>query len=491
MSEPNTSYDEIPYESRSFPLSHPDHLATLGKLLGLSPEPVAEARVLELGCAAGNNIISIAEELPSSSFLGIDNSARQINDGNELVAKIGLSNIKLERADLMEFEKERGEFHYIICHGIFSWVPLEAQKKILSICQENLAANGLAYISYNTLPGWHLRKLIREMLLYHTEQFEDPTKKIAEAKAISLVAKKALSCTGGSEGDFVGSALAAVSELPDWYLYHDLIENENHPIYFSKFVELLEQNELRYLCEAELHTMYPQEFSDDVAAALRKLGSSQLKFEQYLDFFRLRMFRSSIVCHKEALNEPSLDDQSLHQFYFSSDLQPEKGENEEVEAFRGGAGGVLRLSSAIYREALLELTEQFPGYLSFEKLVERTKARVSKSDQSEDLPAEVRELLIRCVLAGAVDCRTTPPPVATTLTEHPKTRAHIREIAKLQNVLPNLRHESIQLPERDCQILQLLDGKHSLESLVGVLNVSEEEATESLERLLRHGYVMT
>jgi len=71
-SEEHTSYDEVPYESQSFPQSHPNRLATLGRLFGLSPAPVAQCRVLELGCASGGNLIPMAYHLPESEFVGLD-----------------------------------------------------------------------------------------------------------------------------------------------------------------------------------------------------------------------------------------------------------------------------------------------------------------------------------------------------------------------------------------------------------------------------------
>ena len=47
------TYDELPYSSHPFHYTHPDTLATVATLAGLSPAPVDRCRVLELGCAAG------------------------------------------------------------------------------------------------------------------------------------------------------------------------------------------------------------------------------------------------------------------------------------------------------------------------------------------------------------------------------------------------------------------------------------------------------
>ena len=76
-----TSYDDFPYPVYVFPQTHPDRLAAIAALLGLSPPPVERCRVLELGCASGSNLIPMAEALPQADFVGIDLSQRQIAEG--------------------------------------------------------------------------------------------------------------------------------------------------------------------------------------------------------------------------------------------------------------------------------------------------------------------------------------------------------------------------------------------------------------------------
>src|SRR5262245_33479507 len=98
-----TSYDIFPYESHPFAQTHPDRLATVATLLGLKPPPVAKCRVLEIGCSDGGNLIPMAVELPGSTFLGIDLSAREIEDGQAMLDKLGLPNIELRRMGIEEF----------------------------------------------------------------------------------------------------------------------------------------------------------------------------------------------------------------------------------------------------------------------------------------------------------------------------------------------------------------------------------------------------
>src|SRR5689334_6074593 len=93
-------YDVTPYIDLSYKATHPDRLATMARLLGRMPAPVEQCRLLEIGCAAGGNLLPMAYSLPDAEFVGIDYSTRQIEDGRTRIAELGLDNVKLICADL-------------------------------------------------------------------------------------------------------------------------------------------------------------------------------------------------------------------------------------------------------------------------------------------------------------------------------------------------------------------------------------------------------
>ena len=74
---------------------------------------------------------------------------------------------------ILDVDDSLGEFDYILCHGVFSWVTPEVQEAIFAICRTHLAPHGVAYISYNTYPGWHLREMVRDMVVFHTRHCTD------------------------------------------------------------------------------------------------------------------------------------------------------------------------------------------------------------------------------------------------------------------------------------------------------------------------------
>ena len=126
-------YDAAPYDSHAYPQSAPGHLAAIAYLFGLGTPEVSSARVLEIGCAAGGNLIPFAAGHPRARAVGIDLSQVHIDQGRERVQALGLDNLELLTGDIARMDLAAlGQFDFIICHGVYSWVPDEVQGAILS-----------------------------------------------------------------------------------------------------------------------------------------------------------------------------------------------------------------------------------------------------------------------------------------------------------------------------------------------------------------------
>ena len=283
----NTSYDAVPYASNAFPQSQPEQLAVMAKLFGLSPQLPSQAHVLELGCSAGGNLIPLAARYPPASFLGLDLSATQVELGQRTIQELGLKNIEIRQQSVTYMTKAKQPFDYIICHGVYSWVPADVQDAILRVCHENLAEQGVAYISYNTYPGWKMREVVRDVMMYHTRALAQPQQKLEQARAI-LKFSEEVSDANTAFGKMLREEAAVVAKAPDYYLFHDHLETENRPCYFRDFIDHAQRHELGFLGEAQLSDMAPQRFGAKVFETLQKLSAGNiLATEQYMDFFAI------------------------------------------------------------------------------------------------------------------------------------------------------------------------------------------------------------
>jgi SAM-dependent methyltransferase len=126
----------------------------------------------------------MAEQLPDAEFVGVDLSAIQVASGQRVIDSLGFNNVRLIAGSIEEIDESYGNFDYILCHGVYSWVPATVQERILAICHERLQPGGIAYISYNTLPGWHMRSMIRDLMRFHALGFTGPSEQVGQARAI-------------------------------------------------------------------------------------------------------------------------------------------------------------------------------------------------------------------------------------------------------------------------------------------------------------------
>lgn len=296
-----TIYSELGYKSMPFPYTTPATLEAYAALVGISAPNPKTARVLELGATYGGNIISQALFNPDATFVGIELSQEQVEKGNEVIANAGLTNVSLIQSDIASIGSEIGTFDYIIAHGVYSWVDDGVKEALLRLINEHLAEDGIAYVSYNTYPGWHTMEEVRQLMMFSNRdktQFNHK-EKVLHGKTIgSIVGSQILKYDNLKERNskFLG-ALRSVMQKDEYYVGHDHLEPNNDPVYFYQFNDHLAAHNLAYLCDADLTLSMVRSFDADIADTLDKLApNDHVAQEQYLDFMLDTTFRKSIIC---------------------------------------------------------------------------------------------------------------------------------------------------------------------------------------------------
>ena len=307
-----TIYKELGYKSYPFPFTTPAYLEAYGTLVGLKPPIAKTARVLELGATYGGNIISQAVHNPEATFVGIELSQDQVEKGNKIISDAKLDNVSLLQVDILNFDESLGNFDYIIAHGFYSWISDEMKDKLLDIISHHLADNGIAYVSYNTYPGWHTMEEVRQLMLFANRGYDELThkEKVLRGKTVgSLVGAQILNYDNLKERNskFLG-ALRSVMQKDDYYVGHDHLEPHNDPCYFYQFNDHLKAHNLSYVCDADLTLSMVRTYDESIADKLEKLApNSQADQEQYLDFMLDTTFRKSIICKESAAKDISYD----------------------------------------------------------------------------------------------------------------------------------------------------------------------------------------
>lgn len=466
------SYESVPYPSGSIHSSHPDNLATRALLFGLEPPDLRHVRVLELGCADGGNLIPMASELPEGRFLGIDLSPRQIEDGGRHLEAVGISNVELRAMSLLEVDASLGEFDYVIAHGIFSWVRPEVQDAILRICRENLAPRGVAYVSYNTFPGWHQRMMVREIMTFYTRSLPDLRERAAAGlNALELLTEAA---AGGDElhARFLRSRfehLAGYREQPS-YIVHEYLEESNEPLYFHDFMARASRHQLQYVADAETGFAEAESLKPAIAGRLRAVARDRIGIEQSLDFIVNRVFRRSLLCHEGTTLDLAMVPERMRRFHAVSPIRPESAAPDvrsgTGETFRGDRDRTFTVSHPPTKALLMALAETWPRPLAFGDLLARISGLLG-GEIEEDLLAD---MLFSLYCGGFLDLHLLPPRCTEKVSERPQASSLARREAALGPHVTSLHRRLLRLDDELARVLLLhLDGTRDRAALRDVL----------------------
>jgi SAM-dependent methyltransferase len=422
-----TPYDEVPYPDRIHPATHPDLLAVVATLFGMSPAPPERSRVLELGCAGGGNLISLAEILPGSRFVGIDLSPRQLAASRQKVRALGLTNVELHAMDILDVGEAFGRFDYILCHGVYSWVPADIRDKILAVCAGNLMPQGIAYVSYNCYPGWHARGAAREMMSYRVRHFEDPGDRVRKAREfLDFLARSVRDPLSGL-GRILADEAELLDGLPDDYVLHEHLGEVNHPVYFHQFVDHAAAQGLQYLWESYVGEL-GGDLRPEVIQAVRGLASDLIEQQQYIDFLTDRRFRSSLLCHQGIALDRSISPERMKAFHIVGvalpcAASPDIGSTAS-EVFQTSEGAGMATNNPVFKAALTCLAERAPAALTFGELCAATHDRmaataVARPVPDDQVPGFVADLLRRGALGRLVELHISRPNPAHSAPEGP------------------------------------------------------------------------
>jgi methyltransferase-like protein/predicted O-methyltransferase YrrM len=487
----SNSYDEVPYPSASFPQSHPRRVAGMARLFGLMAPAPAKARVLELGCADGANLLPMAEQMSEARFLGIDFSALQVEAGRKAIEAAGLTNVELRHQNILDFPASEGKFDYIIVHGIYSWVPQPVREKILAICAEHLTEKGVAYISYNALPGWNMRRTIRDIMLFHTSAVKDPVARVGHARQLLKFLSDSVPTENNAYGILLKAELELISKVADNYLLHDYLEEENNAFYFHEFVGQASKHGLQYLGETSLSLMLATNFPEAVSKPLASLGHIVAQ-EQYMDFLRNRMFRQTLLCRVSNPLVRNVTSERVAELAFQPLLtplpQPADLTAGVAVAFPTSAGQQINASDPFLKAVLQVLSQSGAQVLSFPAILEAARAKARPllgnvaSNQGEVEQATLVANLLNLYAKGLLEVWAEPVATHAEVPERPLVSALVRHQAKASRYLTNRLHAPIPADPIARSIVALCDGTRTesdlLEGIVsdviaGRLNVQE------------------
>ena len=466
-----TSYDSVPYPSYCYPQSSPAQLYAISQLFGLTPVDVKKAMVLEIGCAAGGNITPLAMRFPRAKFVGIDLSEKQIDEAKAYAEKLKLKNIQFFAASITEHDFAGQEFDYIISHGVYSWVPEAVQDRILQVCGGNLSKNGVVYISYNTLPGWNAIKTIRNMMLYHGQNFTDSAEKVLQARTMLKFVADNMKGQSGPYKETLTTEIERLQAASDSYLLHEYLEAVNEPCYFHEFADKATKHGLTYLGETDLPSMFLGNQNETVSGTLSQINDP-VRLEQYLDFITNRRFRTTLLVKEGHAINRKLSSDRLRDIHFIPQYRLQKPipaeelgrvENLELVHFRN-QDQKATITGRILCAAVIEMLRALPNRLTAQQIVTKT-TKLLPDLKGPDIERELSVLLLKCIFNGIFHVMSHQTRVCTEVSEKPSVFSPAIVFGQAMDLLPNQHHEVVKLTGDQRIVLQYVNGENSVDQI--------------------------
>jgi SAM-dependent methyltransferase len=407
-------YDALPYLSMPLAWAQPARLAAMAVLHGLDPPAAERARVLELGCASGGHIIPLAARFPAARFTGIDLARRHVEDAARRIAALGLTNVAVHQGDIADADFAGERFDIIVCHGVLSWVPRPVQEAIFRICRDHLADRGLAVVSYNVLPGWHQRRIVRDICLDHAGKEGTPREKVARVRRI-LKELSAAANPADPYGHLLSAEAERLATVPGSYILGEFLSTHNEPLSFRDFLARARAFGLGYVSECDLPSSCPEGLAPAAAKRIRALAGADALLVQHLtDVFSGRPFRRSILVPEEQARGtlPAPRAERLPFLHMAACLRLDEVRSQPGAAvFVDQQRRTVTIRDEAVRDAVVRLGASYPATAPVAELVAEARDRGARQ--------RVLRALLRLVETGRATLSTMPLAVGRASDAHP------------------------------------------------------------------------
>ena len=298
--------------------------------------------------------------------------------GNFGLDRLKLRNIRLLQGDVTEACEHLGAFDYVIAHGLYSWVPDSVRPHILRVAAERLTGNGVAYVSYNALPGCRLRHLVRDLLGFRFgADAREPTQ-LEPMREFLRAFSRVEEWSDGKFLDVLKREIAFVQNLPDDVLYHDDLAADSKAFYLRQFVADAGAWGLQYLGEADIVERFTMAGLGEFDALVDAWSNNDwVAREQYFDFVKGRRFRQTLLCKDSHRLLRDFGTHTVERFDLRSRLRLDDAnaalfDRSEVSFSAGNRG--VKLDEPIAKTALVLLEQHYPDSVAFEDLLGETTA---------------------------------------------------------------------------------------------------------------------
>ncbi|MBX7154349.1 MAG: class I SAM-dependent methyltransferase [Candidatus Kapaibacterium sp.] len=457
----HTPYDDVFYPTGIHQSVTVDRLYVMGKILGVKPTPIETATVLEIGCGDGMHILPHAWRHPQSKVVGLDYASTNITKAVECKSHLSIDNIEFICADIQDFTYSDYKFDYIIVHGLYAWVHDSIKEAILLKCKEHLSENGICVVSYNTMPGGHIRLMTREIMRFHTQQFSTTKDKVREARAMIYFLAKANSGMQSAYKYILQEELKRIASYPDAAFIHDDLGEIYTPISFTDFINHASKHSLTYLGEADFVEMNDEMPNEEITQVFKNLHKGDLlQKEQYMDYLRYRRFRQTMLVHDHTDLKRVIDSCFLDSLFISINLTTETPTliyDNSVVQFKDESGKGMGTDSPLVKAALVTVSAQYPKRFNTKEIVEMANKTLGLEESPTDLTT-VQSVLLKMYYADLIEVYAERAEISID-TEKPKLWEYAKQLLELRLNIPTQNNVMYHVEGNvEREFLKLCDG---------------------------------
>lgn len=256
----------------------------------------------DLGSGQGDTIALLASVHPQARFIGVDFNEAQIDKARAFARDAGLTNVEFHArafGDLAALGLPPAEF--IVMHGIWSWVNEENRRHILGFMERKLKPGGLAYISYNALPGNAAIMALRRLMSDHADRGEGTIDQRALAAIGFAKRLDEARATYFERHPSARERLRGFNRQDRRYLTHEYFHRTWQPFYHADVAADMARAGLSFVGRAALVDNVDRlTMHDPIADLVQEHASDRGFAETIRDFATDRTFRADIFARPPA-----------------------------------------------------------------------------------------------------------------------------------------------------------------------------------------------
>ena len=298
------------------------------------------------------------------------------------------------------------------------------------------------------------------MMRFHVRHLSDPDETTEQARAVITFLKRFALDRRGEYAKILENIEKELSVEPDWYVFHEYLEEHNDPVYFSDLAQRAAGKGLQYLAPSVFNT-WEHNLPPEIKEGLGRLTNPIVR-EQYLDFLCNRMFRRTLFCRAglPVLSRPRPEAVAGLSAVARARLSASGAEAQGgiVGEFESTSGERLSTNRPIVKAVLDVLAEVAPRAVPVSSMWPIVSPRLVAGEDAAATPDEIPRILLRLRLSNLVELRSWTPEQPFSASERPLASPLARVQAAGNRPVVNLRHDSRNLIDFDQVILPLLDG---------------------------------